>query len=547
MCAPLDRGLFGFKPLVIVGVLALETVDFLFNEFHPPPRSVISLFADRLAFDFELDDAAIETVHHLGLGVDFHLDPGSRLVDQINGLVGKKTVGDVAMGEFSRRHNGGVGNLNPVVQFIALFEATEDGNSRFHRGLLDQNLLKPALERGVFFDVLAIFVKCRRADTVQFSPREGGFEHVACVHRAFGLAGTNHGVDLVNKHNRAAFVFGHITEHALEALFELTPIFRTGQQGGEIERQHALFLKPLGYGAVDNPLRKPFDNRRFTDTGFTDQHRVIFGASLQDLDRPTNFIIAPDYGVELALARALSQVDGVLAQGIALGISVVAIDIGAATNGIDRRLERFTAEPGIVGHSADFARALFGLIGDCQQEQFGGHKLVTALERLFFRQIQEIDGVPTNLKFGASARDLRQAVNGRRQQALQRGHPDAGPLQQRTPRPVALRGDGGEQMDGFEILVVSGQRQTLRICDGLLKLGRELIDAHEEAPRESDLASENDFPGNTREIGPFGAISRPSVPNERPLDHRQRGHRPIACRRAFVPSSRTVRAFSANP
>ena len=102
-------------------------------------------------------------------------------------------------------------------------------------------------------------------------------------------------------------------------------------------------------------------------------------------------------------------------------------------------------------------------------------------------------------------------------------------------------------MDWFEVLIVSGQRQTLRICDGLLKLGRELIDAHEVAPRESDPASENDFPGNTREIGPFGAISRPPDPNERLRDHRPHGHRPIACRRAFVPSSRTVRAFSANP
>jgi hypothetical protein len=37
-------------------------------------------------------------------------------------------------------------------------------------------------------------------------------------------------------------------------------------------------------------------------------------------------------------------------------------------------------------------------------------------------------------------------------------------------------------VNGFEVLIVSGQRQALRICDGLLKLGRELIDAHEEAP-----------------------------------------------------------------
>ena len=141
-------------------------MNFLFDEFHPPPRGVIGLLADRLAFDFELNDASIETVHHLGLRVDFHFDPRGRLIDQIDGLVRKKPVGDVAMREFSRCHNGRVGNLDPVVQLIALFEATEDGHSRFHRGFLDQHLLEPAFERRVFFDVLAIFAERCRADTV---------------------------------------------------------------------------------------------------------------------------------------------------------------------------------------------------------------------------------------------------------------------------------------------------------------------------------------------------------------------------------------------
>ena len=191
-------------------------------------------------------------------------------------------------------------------------------------------------------------------------------------------------MDLIDKHNRPAFVFGHITEHALEALFELASILRTSQQGCKIERENAFFLEPFGDRAVDNPLRKPLDNRRFADTRFADQHRVIFGASLQDLDRPTNFVIASDHGIKLALTRALSQVNGVLAQGIALGIGIVTVHIGPTAHGIDGRLECFAAEPGIVSHAADFARALFGLIGYCQQEQLGGHKFVTAFERLLF-------------------------------------------------------------------------------------------------------------------------------------------------------------------
>ena len=38
-------------------------------------------------------------------------------------------------------------------------------------------------------------------------------------------------------------------------------------------------------------------------------------------------------------------------------------------------------------------------------------------------------------------------------------------------------------MNGFEILIISSERQALRIGDGLLKLGRELVDAHGRDPR----------------------------------------------------------------
>ena len=56
------------------------------------------------------------------------------------------------------------------------------------RRLADVHRLEAALERGVLLDVLAVLVERRRADDAQLAAREHRLEHVAGVHRAFGLA-----------------------------------------------------------------------------------------------------------------------------------------------------------------------------------------------------------------------------------------------------------------------------------------------------------------------------------------------------------------------
>ena len=82
------------------------------------------------------------------------------------------------------------------------------------RRLADEHLLEAALERRVLLDVLAVFVERGRADAMQLAARERGLEHVAGVHRAFGLAGADHGVQLVDEQDDLAFLLGEIVEHA---------------------------------------------------------------------------------------------------------------------------------------------------------------------------------------------------------------------------------------------------------------------------------------------------------------------------------------------
>jgi hypothetical protein len=58
-----------------------------------------------------------------------------------------------------------------MMYFVALLEAAQNRDGVFHGGLRHQHGLEAALEGGVLFDVLAVFVQCCGANAVQFAAR----------------------------------------------------------------------------------------------------------------------------------------------------------------------------------------------------------------------------------------------------------------------------------------------------------------------------------------------------------------------------------------
>ena len=76
------------------------------------------LLLERLALDLELDDAPVELVDRLGLGIDHHALARRRLVDQVDRLVRQEAVGDVAVAERRRGDDGAIGDAHAVVQLV---------------------------------------------------------------------------------------------------------------------------------------------------------------------------------------------------------------------------------------------------------------------------------------------------------------------------------------------------------------------------------------------------------------------------------------------
>ena len=171
------------------------------------------------------------------------------------------------------------------------------------RRLGDEDRLEAPGQRGVLLDVLAILVERGGADAVQLAARERRLQQVAGIHRAFGLAGADDGVQLVDEQDDAPAFGLNLREHGLQALLELAAIFGAGDQGAHVERQQLLVLEAFRDVALDDALGQTFGNCRLADTRLADQHGIVLGASRQHLDGAADLLVAADHRIDLALGR----------------------------------------------------------------------------------------------------------------------------------------------------------------------------------------------------------------------------------------------------
>ncbi|MNQ82081.1 hypothetical protein D3C85_971240 [compost metagenome] len=308
---------------------------------------------------------------------------------------------------------------------------------------------------------------------MQFAARQRRLEHVARVHRAFGLARADHGVQLVDEDDVAAVVLAQLFQHGLQAFFELAAELGAGQQGRQVQGQHALAAQALGHFVVDDALRQAFDDGGLAHAGFADQHGVVLGAALQDLDRAADFVVAADHGIQLALAGALGQVHRVLGQGFAVGLAFGAGDVFAAAHGVDRGFQGLLLQARFTQDAAGVAL----VVGQRQQEELAGDVGVAAARGFLVGARQHALQVAAHLDV-VFALHLRQGLQGvleGRRQPVDR-HP--GPRQQAAGAAVGIRQQGGQYVDGLDVGVIVAGGQTLSVGQGLLELGCKFVESH---------------------------------------------------------------------
>ena len=189
------------------------------------------------------------------------------------------------------------------MDLVALAQAAQDRDRLLDGRLVDEDRLEAALEGGVLLDVLAVLVERRRADRVELAAGEHRLEQVRGVHRAFGRAGADDRVQLVDEQDDLALGVLDLLEDGLEALLELAAELGPGDERAEVERDDALVLEALGDVAADDALGEALGDGGLADARLADEHRVVLRPARQDLDDAPDLLVAADDRVELAGPR----------------------------------------------------------------------------------------------------------------------------------------------------------------------------------------------------------------------------------------------------
>ena len=223
---------------------------------------VVGLVDHRRQLDLDLADAALRLVELDGRGVDLHAQARCGLVDQVDRLVGKEPVADVAVREHGGCDQRGVPDLHAVVGLVALLEPAQDRDRVGHGRLADEDRLEAALERGVLLDVLAVLVERRRPDRAQLAAGEHGLQQVGGVDGTLGGACADDRVQLVDEEDDVAGRVLDLLEDGLEPFLELAAVLRSGEQRADVERPRRAFPSaPRGHRRRRSAARAPRRSR----------------------------------------------------------------------------------------------------------------------------------------------------------------------------------------------------------------------------------------------------------------------------------------------
>ena len=256
--------------------------------------------------------------------------------------------------------------------FVTFLQPTQDGDGAGGIRLVHHYGLESAFQCLVLFEILLVFVQGSGTDATELSTSQGWFQDVGRIHGSFTLTGTHKRVDFVDKEDDVAVRFGHFVDDRFQSFLELTLVLGTGYECPHIEGEELFVFQVLGHVTPKDTLCQSLYDGCLTGTRFTDKHRIVLGASAQDLEYTTYFLVTTDYRVQLTGTCGFYQVDGIFAQRLVCVLARLRSHLLSLAQFVDGCAEVFFVHSRILQYGA-------GCAFDIQQRQeqcFQGYILV---------------------------------------------------------------------------------------------------------------------------------------------------------------------------
>jgi len=205
-----------------------------------------------------------------------------------------------AYSKFNRAADGIVIYGTAMVIFQLLPDTFQHIDTFIPRRFFYNHLFKAPFKGRIGFDMFAVFRTGGCADTAQLPSGKCRFQYLGGIHAATGLAGTNKGMDFINKENYV-FPFCCFTDDSGQAFFKLTPVGCSGNQHPHVQFDNPASLQKFRSLTLHQAHCQCFHHSSLTDTRLSHQYRIVFAVAGQGLDHLQQLFTASDKRAKFAV------------------------------------------------------------------------------------------------------------------------------------------------------------------------------------------------------------------------------------------------------
>ncbi len=210
-----------------------------------------------------------------------------------------------------------------MVHFVPLFKPAQNRNCILDARRSAEDRLEAAFERCILFDMLAVFIERRCADSPKLASSQRWLEEVGRIHRSFCSTCSDERMQFIYKKDNFAFRFDNLAYYRFEALFELAAEFAACNEGPQVKRKKLLILEAVWHVARNDALGQPFDDSGFPYARLSDEHGIVFSASREHLHDTADLLVPSNDRIELAGSRKRREIPRIFLEHLVLFFGVL--------------------------------------------------------------------------------------------------------------------------------------------------------------------------------------------------------------------------------
>ena len=192
--------------------------------------------------------------------------------------------------------------MHPVVVGIAGLQAAQHQAGGVVVRLIHLDHLKAALQRGIALEVLLVFTPGGGGDGPQFAPGQRRLQQVGGIRPAGLIARADDRVRLVDKQQHRRRRLLHRLNDIFQPLLKLAFDPGTCLQQSEVEGAHQHRLQRVGDVAFGYAQRQAFHQGGLAHARLTDEDRVVFTPTGENIHHLADFRVASEHRVNLAVS-----------------------------------------------------------------------------------------------------------------------------------------------------------------------------------------------------------------------------------------------------